>query len=319
MDTQIIERSLKKPLVSVVIACYMHEKYIVSALESVKNQSYDRLELIVIDDASQDDSFAKIQSICNVAFCDRFERVLISRNSVNRGAHACLNKGIALSSGEYISFLNSDDMYAADRIAKLVTVALNDGSEFLFTAVCAIGHDGVNRRDHSQTYGIIFEPKQFIECLPCISWALMHSNVTISTGNFFISRFIAERVGRFKNLKYCHDWDFAVRASFFTEPKFLDENLYFYRVHDSNSFLSLGNLAGAETRIVLTDHLIRTKIEKPINLLCASRQNWPTTFESWAYKTQLRDLIKEEYEPYENYHRTVTEGAYAPSAHRRGG
>lgn len=104
-----------KPEVSIIIPTYNSEKYIAQALESVFNQSYRNLEVILIDDASQD-STVKIAS----RFDDR--RLKIFENKQNRGVSYGRNFGIKQAQGKWIALLDSDDWYASDRLEKLITL-----------------------------------------------------------------------------------------------------------------------------------------------------------------------------------------------------
>lgn len=98
---------VSQPLVSVVIPCYNHEKFVQDCIQSVINQTYQNIELIVIDDGSKDNSVTKIQEmlqLCKVRFV-RFE----FRSRENRGVSLTLNEALEWCRGEYISPIASDD------------------------------------------------------------------------------------------------------------------------------------------------------------------------------------------------------------------
>lgn len=102
-----------QPLVSVVIPCYNHENYIEDSIQSILNQTYSRIELIIIDDGSKDQSVVKIQAMLPV--CEqRFERVYFNTRP-NKGLCATLNEALALCRGKYVSFIASDDMMLAHK------------------------------------------------------------------------------------------------------------------------------------------------------------------------------------------------------------
>jgi len=102
-----------QPLVTVVISSYNHEKYVSQSIESVLAQSYENIEIIVIDDGSKDQS---VQIIASLAKKHGF--TLIARE--NRGLARTLNEGIGLARGTYISFVASDDYYFPHRIGNAV-------------------------------------------------------------------------------------------------------------------------------------------------------------------------------------------------------
>lgn len=109
-----------KGLVSVVIPLYNKESYIIQTLQSVMNQSYSNLECIIVDDGSTDKS-AEITT--RFISDNKFSWRLISQ--VNSGQTKARNRGIHEARGEYIAFLDSDDLWPADKI-KLQVEAIED-------------------------------------------------------------------------------------------------------------------------------------------------------------------------------------------------
>jgi hypothetical protein len=84
-----------------------------------------------------------------------------------------------------------------------------------------------------------------------VSTAFLGINRAVSTGNLVITRDLHRRVGGFRPLALCHDWDFALAATLHTEPVLVDEPLYAYRLHGDNSFRSLGRQAQSEGEAVV--------------------------------------------------------------------
>ena len=87
------------PLVSVIIPCYNHGRYLANAIESVLTQNYDRIEIIVIDDGSVDDT---------AMVAKKYDQVIYYYQT-NQGLSASRNRGIELSKGDFIVFLDADD------------------------------------------------------------------------------------------------------------------------------------------------------------------------------------------------------------------
>ena len=104
----------KNPMVSIVIPCFNAEKYIEDSIKSALSQTYDSFEVIVINDGSSDKSEEIIL---------KFITEISYRKTVNRGANAARNLGIAISRGEYIQFLDADDI--------LFPSCLNEKIEFM--------------------------------------------------------------------------------------------------------------------------------------------------------------------------------------------
>ena len=99
------------PLVSVVAINYNFEKYVLEALESVKQQSYDNIELIIIDDHSTDNSVALIREW--MASYTGACRLIV--NEKNLGVCATLNKAFAQATGKYIAAIATDDIWLPDK------------------------------------------------------------------------------------------------------------------------------------------------------------------------------------------------------------
>ncbi len=104
-----------QPLVSIVIACFNEERYISSCLESVRNQTYQNWECIVVDDASTDGS---VRTAWGPAQAD--ERIRVVRHTRNAGLSAARNTGLRLAGGELVTFLDGDDFLAPDSLADRV-------------------------------------------------------------------------------------------------------------------------------------------------------------------------------------------------------
>ncbi len=104
----------KEPLVSVIIPCYNSEKYISETLDSVINQAYKNWECIVVDDHSTDNSIDIVQE-----YCKKHDNIK-SLTNPKKGAPAARNFGLENVRGEYIQFLDSDDLLSENKILKQV-------------------------------------------------------------------------------------------------------------------------------------------------------------------------------------------------------
>ena len=215
------------PLVSVLMPAYNHAPYVRPAVESVLGQTYANLELVVIDDASTDETWAVLQSFDDV-------RIRLLRHEVNRGAHATLNEALALARGDFIAIINSDDLYHPGRIERLVAEARRRGEDTLiFTDVEFIDAQGTVIDEHPRALGYRMLRTRCAALQPSL-W-LLTGNPVISTSNFFCSRALAQATGPFAPLRYTHDWDWALRASAGHAPVWLHEPLLSYRVHAANT------------------------------------------------------------------------------------
>ena len=110
--------------VSVIIPTYNSEKYVAKAIESALQQTYPNVEVIVVDDASQDGTVEVVAGYC----CDSVKLIVSDRN---RGPSYSRNRGIEAAVGEWIALLDSDDWYAPNRIEKLLQVAHTENADFV--------------------------------------------------------------------------------------------------------------------------------------------------------------------------------------------
>lgn len=101
-------------LVSVIVPVFNSEKYIERCLKSIVNQTYENLEIIIINDGSTDASL----SICE-KWKDLDTRICLI-NKENTGVSDSRNRGIEASKGKYITFIDCDDFIEADMIEKLL-------------------------------------------------------------------------------------------------------------------------------------------------------------------------------------------------------
>ncbi len=102
-----------KPLVSVVIPLYNAEEYIEEALQSILNQTYENLEIIVSNDGSTDNSVQLVRRYSD-------NRIKIVGGERNEGISAALNKGVLAAEGKYVAIMDADDWSYPDRIEKQV-------------------------------------------------------------------------------------------------------------------------------------------------------------------------------------------------------
>lgn len=286
-------KAVSTPGISVVVASYNHAAFVIEALESVAAQSWPALELIVVDDCSGDDSAARIRKwMARPACRKRFSRMVLDVAERNAGAHHTLNRGAALAEGHCINFLNSDDFFATDRLAQLVDAMQATQGRWGFTGVSVVDDAGTEVLPDClpPEVGFVYEGIDHARRhYPALSCAFLERNFAISSGNLFVQKTLFHQLGGFRNLKYVHDWDFFLRATREAEPVVIDQALYAYRLHGTNSFKSLANLGAIEGAFVHMEHL-RALMSPPNNPLAPSPHNWPVLFDHWIDKLGLKHL-----------------------------
>ena len=99
--------------VSVLVAVYNAEKHLSVCLDSLINQTHENIQIICIDDASTDSSWTILQE-----YAAKDERIVLLRQSVNRGQAEARNRGLQLADGEVVTMLDSDDWFSLDALEK---------------------------------------------------------------------------------------------------------------------------------------------------------------------------------------------------------
>lgn len=129
-----------KPLVSIIIPVYNSEKYIKQTLQSVLEQTYKEYEVLIINDGSMDNSIKIINH-----FISEDDRFILVNLECNKGVSYARNVGISLAKGEYIAFLDSDDIWVYDKLEKQIKIVTSyENHMFVFTATQYIDENGNN-------------------------------------------------------------------------------------------------------------------------------------------------------------------------------
>ena len=126
------------PLVSVIMPAYNSERYITDAIESVVQQTYTNWELIVIDDGSSDGTVRRIEEQAA-----RDLRIRFYKNEKNIGVSETRNRAISLANGEWVAFLDSDDIWMAEKLEKQLLFMKKKGYFFSYTNYEEIDNESV--------------------------------------------------------------------------------------------------------------------------------------------------------------------------------
>lgn len=131
-EEKISMRNIGQPKVSVVITSYNYEAYLEDAIESVSSQTYKNIELIIIDDGSQDNTGIVLKKYAN-----NKNITIVSRE--NRGVIYTRNEGVRLANGEYIMQLDADDTIDRTYISRCIEKILAEGLDLVYTQAKVFG------------------------------------------------------------------------------------------------------------------------------------------------------------------------------------
>ena len=202
------------PRVSVVMPVYNGEKYLVEAIESILVQTFRDFEFIIVDDASQDSTRAILHE-----YAGSDERIRIVENQQNLGISASLNKGLAVSRGEYIARMDADDISLDERLA--VQVDFMDKNPEI--GVCGTWVECFGSWSEVMKFPVSHE-----EILARLLFenALAHPSVIIRSKKFW-----ENSLSYNETVKYGQDYELWSRAVQQVRMANLDRILLRYRIH----------------------------------------------------------------------------------------
>ena len=210
--------------VSVIIPTYNYGRFLKEAVDSALAQTYPPFEIIVIDDGSTDDTPEVL-----AGYGDRIR----SLRQNNQGVGAARNAGIALARGEYIAFLDSDDLWKPEKLAREIALFETDPS-------LGMVHCGAESFDHD-TGKVISVMLSGMEGWVASELLRLDREVITApgSGTLFPKR-VAEEVGGFDpRLQPSEDWDFCYRVAVRYRAAFVPEVLVRYRLHGSGIHLNI--------------------------------------------------------------------------------
>lgn len=224
--------NLQLPLVSVIVPTYNSAKYVISTLESVRNQTYDRIELIITDDGSKDETV----SLCNAWLeknADRFEGSNLVTVEKNTGISANLNRGVYNSHGDWIKGVAADDMFKEECISHLVEFVSNHVCDFCTCDIEVFCDDGVVDEKHIRAYKSYFDCVK--EPVEKKRKRIIHEYKIPGPGWFFSRRLYDDVGGCEEKYKMLEEWPFiykVLKKGYDLLP--LEEKLILYRVSNSS-------------------------------------------------------------------------------------
>lgn len=112
--------------VSVIVSVFNTEEFLPRCLDSIMNQTYKNFELICVDDNSSDNSLSILEE-----YAKSNSNIKIIKNELNRGQSFCKNKALECATGDYISFVDSDDFVSSDFLEGMISVAIKKNTDIV--------------------------------------------------------------------------------------------------------------------------------------------------------------------------------------------
>src|SRR6266851_175183 len=233
-----------KPLVSILIPAYNSEEWIGDTIRSAIAQTWERKEVIVVDDGSRDRTAEVARRFAS--------KEVIVVSTENQGAAAARNHALQLSQGDYIQWLDADDLLAPDKIERqLAAVGEVEGKRILLSSPWAF----FNYRTNCAR----FVPTSLCQDLSPVEWLLrkMGENLHMQTATWLTSRELAEAAGPWDTrLIGDDDGEYYCRVLLASNgTRFVPEAKVFYRVTSSNRWSYIGTSDKKKTAMFLSMQL----------------------------------------------------------------
>ena len=200
------------PLVSIITPLYCCEKYIAETIMSVQNQSYTNYEHIVVDDCSTDNSYAIVNELSK-----NDSRIKLLKNEKNSRVAYTRNRALDVANGDYILFLDSDDILVPQALEILINLIRSNNYSIVTGPYQKMSEDG------SKLYGVIIPPE-------CVDYKDMLKTCTMP----FMTTMIRRDVVGNHRLKNIHHEDYFFWLNILSEGHkcygFQDFQLGYYRL-----------------------------------------------------------------------------------------
>ena len=239
------------PLISVIIPAYNHEKYVAATIKSIIAQTYNNVELLVINDGSKDRTWEVIQGLQKK--CEqRFSRVVFQTQQ-NAGTCETLNKLLDLAQGEFIYLIASDDLAKPHALETLHNLLGRNEDYALVVGdnefIDAQGNRITWSRQNNEDIYSDFEYETFGQFLRLNRWDIdflspeFGSYQNLVRGNhvpngYLIRHSIFNTIGYFTKEAPLEDYYLMLQISKHSKLKYIDEILFSYRWHSKNTALN---------------------------------------------------------------------------------
>ncbi len=222
--------------VAVVMPCYNAQATLPETLESIAAQTFEDFCLVAVNDGSQDQTADILES-----FAQRFPERVVVIDQENQGQTVAKNVGLERSRSDFVAFIDSDDLWAPDKLEKQVRLmADNPQIGLCYTAARQIDPE-------STPVGLIsVSPSHRGRCL---NELILRNNIVASS--VMVRRDAVEQAGGFDTaLRACENWDLWIRIARGYELEYLDEPLTSYRLHPNNMSKNFEKIFNARLQVI---------------------------------------------------------------------
>lgn len=236
---------MENNLVSFIIISYEHQDFIDDCLQAVLDQTYTNIEILYMDDASKDNSYARAERY-KERLQDKYQRVLYFQNQKNQGVVRNLNKLIPQCRGEYIKILAADDFMLQTGIEHMVE-CLEQHPEADMVYTNGVYGDGSTR--YKRDISCHKMKKIYEQCPPSGSnlFVQLYERDFISAPAVMLRRSVYNKIGLYDENIAVEDWDCYIRIALHGEIVYEDTCTVMYRILQT----SLSHSVSFQKRILM--------------------------------------------------------------------
>lgn len=243
-------------LISIAMTTYNGEKYLNLQLDSILNQTYKNIEVIICDDCSTDSTLKILKE-----YEKKYSNIYVYKNDINLGFAKNFEKSISLCKGDYIALADQDDIWLPEKLEVLYN-NIEKNSVICSTYKIIDDKNNIISENHSHridTCNKIIKSK--LDMFKTLLFANFVTGCTILMKKDFINKIFPLPANCY------HDWWIGIIASYYKELKYIDIPLILYRHHDDNetSTLRISNKIPEILKaiyIFYNEHYQKSKIKK---------------------------------------------------------
>ena len=287
-----------KPLVSVIIPNYNHARYLDERIQSVLNQTFQDFEVIILDDCSPDDGASRnvIERYRNNPHVSH-----IVYNDVNSGSpFKQWHKGIELAKGDLIWLAESDDSCDHHLLEKLIRGFEQADTVFSFCRSCIYDTCGRKKKFRNQS---VFK-ESF--CLPgnefVSKYLMRHQNVANASSVVFKKGAALAIDKQYLNMRGPGDWLFWIELSELGSVSFIDEELNYFRLHDTNTTYKLMKSGVSQIETLIIFNYLMAKFQVSWIRKFSLRLSFMSEYQEHKYANEeIRSMVLQRWDPYYFY------------------
>ncbi|MDR2645518.1 MAG: glycosyltransferase [Endomicrobium sp.] len=273
------------PKISVIIPVYNTEKYLRQCLDSVVNQTLKDIEIICINDGSTDNSLQILNEYAN-----KDNRIVVI-NSTNEGAGASRNKGMKISHGKYVGFVDSDDWIDLNFYEELLDTAAKHNAYLVRTSYY---YEHPNYQEKEKFLSGLFERKKLKKESPYLN---VNEHTVVVWNAIYKQSYLIKNDIYFNNSHSQNDIFWTAKATYFSKKSIgIDKIYYHYRVNHNfeGQQLSLTTKSSLPQRVASLIYSNKITLNFINSVDYNSQQDYITAYKRclWRYDDQFRKYFK---------------------------